>query len=67
MDADAVVLYDEQADIAALGFAVKALTDEGKTVLTLKTVPEKLRYGKLYQFDGREGMLREIHAECGPA
>jgi ATP phosphoribosyltransferase regulatory subunit len=67
VDADAVVLYDEQADVAALSLALKALTDEGKTVLTLKTVPEKLRYGKLYQFDGREGTLREIHAECGPA
>ena len=46
-DVDAVLLYDEDADVAELKNAVAKLTDDGYSVSVQKTAPEKLRYKKL--------------------
>ena len=43
-DVDVLLLYDAQADKAALADAVRTLTGQGKTVSAQKCVPEKLRY-----------------------
>ena len=46
-DVDAVLLYDAKTPVNDVMQAVKALTEEGKTVSAQQTVPEKLRYRTL--------------------
>ncbi len=46
-DVDTVILYNEKDDITVLNNAVKLLTDNGKSVVAQKTVPEKIRYKQL--------------------
>ncbi len=50
-DVDTVLLYDENADAAALSQAVRLLTDSGRSVSAQKAVPEKLRYRQLLRFE----------------
>ncbi len=50
-DADAVVLYDEKTDMAALLRTVKMLSENDKTVLAARKVPEKLRYRQLLKMN----------------
>ncbi|MBQ3064200.1 MAG: ATP phosphoribosyltransferase regulatory subunit [Clostridia bacterium] len=52
-DVDTVVLYDDSADPAALAAFVEAESADGKAVLALGALPEKLRYRTLRKFDGR--------------
>lgn len=61
-DVDTVVVYDENADPAALGAALEALIASGKSVTARPSVPEKLRYRTLLKFDAREGKLYEANA-----
>ena len=49
-DVDALLLYDDGADVAALGRAVAALSREG-SVLAQRAVPEKLKYRRLVRFE----------------
>ncbi|MBE6758155.1 MAG: hypothetical protein E7552_06385 [Ruminococcaceae bacterium] len=53
-DADAVLLYDGGAALAAVQKAVTTLTAEGREVLALSTLPAGLRYQTLYQLNGEE-------------
>lgn len=52
-DVDTVVLYDIHADFSALSSAVRMLTDNGKSVTALKSVPEKLRFRQLLKLNER--------------
>lgn len=52
-DVDTVVLYDKHADFGALSSAVRMLTDNGKSVTALKSVPEKLRFRQLLKLNER--------------
>lgn len=52
-DVDTVVLYDKHADFSALSSAVRMLTDNGKSVTALKSVPEKLRFRQLLKLNER--------------
>ncbi len=61
-DADAVVLYGDDAAPAALFAAIDAMKGEGKSVAAYRTLPPKLRYRELYRFDAKEGMIREANA-----
>lgn len=49
-DVDTVLLYDEDVDVPALSSEVRRLAGEGRSVLALKAVPEKLRYRELLVF-----------------
>ena len=61
-DIDTVLLYDANADTKALHAAVKALTEDGKSVTAQKTVPEKLKYRQLLQFTESGVKLLETNA-----
>ncbi len=61
-DVDAVVLYDEGADLARLSRAIDTLASAGRTVAAHRTLPTKLRYRELLKFDGKEGKLLEANA-----
>lgn len=54
-DMEALVLYDESADPALLGRAVKELRDRGLRVRVERSVPGELRFGQIYRF--RDGAL----------
>lgn len=56
-DVDTVILYDDNADISALGKTVEGFTSLGLRVLATKQCPEKLRYKQLMKFDGREAKI----------
>ena len=49
-DVDAVLLYDDGADVSALTQAIRALTDSGRSVLAQRVVPERLRFRQLLRF-----------------
>ena len=53
LDVDTIVLYDDTADAAALALFVAEQSADGKAVLALREVPEKLRFRTLLKFDGR--------------
>ena len=61
-DVDAVVLYSECADPAALFAAIEAFKGEGTRVAAYREMPDKLRYRGLYRFDEKEGVIREANA-----
>lgn len=48
-DYDALVLYDEKADLAALSAAVNALVADGKRVLAAHSLPEKKTFLACYR------------------
>lgn len=53
-DADVALLYDENADIAALNKAVEALCDQDLTVQLQRKLPEKAKYKKIMRFANGE-------------
>ena len=53
-DADVALLYEENADIAALHKAVETLCAEGHTVQLQRTLPEKAKYKKIMRFANGE-------------
>jgi ATP phosphoribosyltransferase regulatory subunit len=53
---DVLLLYDADTDKMAVAKAVEALTGQGKTVSTQKSIPPKLRYRKLLKLS-KEGSL----------
>jgi len=57
-DADTIVLYSDDADIAALSAKADALTADDRTVLLLKKLPQTLRYRQLLRFEN--GRLQEL-------
>lgn len=54
LDAEALVLYDENADCGKLAAAVKKLSRECGRVRTERTVPAGFRCGAVYRFDGEK-------------
>ena len=50
LDVDTVVLYDDSATPAALAALVEEISADGRAVLALREVPEKLRYRTLLRF-----------------
>ena len=57
-DVDALILYEDGVDEAALIRAAGELTKQGVSVRLERTVPEELRYGRLYRFQA--GALTEV-------
>ena len=60
LDAEALVLYDENADCGKLAAAVKKLSRECGRVRTERVIPEGFRCGAVYRFDGEA--LRPVEA-----
>ncbi len=52
-DVDTVILYDEKTELSALSNTVKMFSENDKTVLALRQVPEKLRYRQLLKMNER--------------
>ncbi len=57
---DAVVLYEEGADLSALHHAVEQLVQSGKRVCAAKSVPENADGAKVYKLDANT--LTEVNA-----
>ncbi len=58
-DVDAVVLYEEDADMAVLEKAVEELRKDGESVSVQRGVPNHLNYRRLLKFDGKEIVSHE--------
>ncbi len=52
-DVDTVILYDEKTELSTLSSTVKMFSENEKTVLALREVPEKLRYRQLLKMNER--------------
>ena len=61
-DTDVVVLYESEADAAAVCRLVNALTEDGNRVTVGKTIPERIRYKKLIRVNGEEVNVIETNA-----
>lgn len=57
-DADALILYSDSSDLAALIRATDVLTAAGIRIRLEKTIPADLRYTTLYRFEN--GSLQEV-------
>ena len=49
-DVDAVLLYDDGADVSALSRELRRLTESGQSAVALRALPKKLRYRTLIRF-----------------
>ena len=58
-DVDTLLIYDRDADVAALSEAVDAIARSGLSVAAQRAVPEKLKYRRLCRFEG--GKVVEQH------
>lgn len=54
-DVDSLILYDETSDLSAIADAVKLFSDNGKTVMVQKSIPEKIKYRQLLKI-GEKGV-----------
>ena len=61
-DVDIVLLYDENSDMAALCEMVGLLTQNGKSVMAQRSVPEKIKYRQLLKLAGKGGEIVENKA-----
>lgn len=61
-DVDTVLIYDDGADVEALHGAIRMLTDSGRSVMALRSVPQKLRYRQLLRFKERGVEIVEANA-----
>lgn len=57
-DVEAVVLYDDRANLGVLSHEVQKLVNSGISVRVEKQIPEELRYNRVYRF--RNGKLEEV-------
>lgn len=60
-DVDAVILYDDKTDPAAMMKAIRMLTNNGTSVTAQKTVPVNLKYRQLLKFKDRGFEILENH------
>ncbi len=60
-DVDTVLLYDENTDVGELMKAVTRLTEDGKSVLAEKTMPEHIRAGQIVRLEMKGGGSVEQH------
>ncbi len=61
-DVDAVILYDEGADVGAISAAVRLMTAGGKRVLATAALPEKLQYKQLLKLQEKGLEILENNA-----
>lgn len=61
-DVDAVILYKDGASLCDITNATDAITAEGKSVLAVSSVPEKLKYRQLYTLQEKGALSLENNA-----
>ena len=61
-DVDTVILYDECADLDALYGMVRMLTESGRSVTALRSIPAKLHYKQLLKLNERGVEILENNA-----
>ena len=61
-DVDAIVLYDENSDLSALSDTVKLLSENGKTVMVQRELPNDIRYKQLLKLNERGVEILENNA-----
>ncbi len=61
-DVDVVLLYNSDSEISAIYDAVSLLTDNGKSVMIQKNVPEKIKYKQLLKLQERGVEIIENNA-----
>lgn len=61
-DVDTVILYNESDDISILNDTVKMLTDNGKSVMAQKCVPDDIKYKQLLKLKDKGVIILETHA-----
>ncbi len=61
-DTDILLLYGDDIEITTLGKEIEKLTNEGKTVVAQRTLPEKIRYRQLVEIDGEGVKVLETNA-----
>ncbi len=61
-DVDAVILYQNDNDTKTLNDAIKMLTDNGKSVMAQRAIPEKIKYKQLLKIHDKGVEIIENHA-----
>ena len=61
-DVDAIVLYDENSDLSALSDTVNLLSENGKTVMVQRAIPQDVRYKQLLKLNERGVEILENNA-----
>ncbi|MBE7012167.1 MAG: hypothetical protein E7415_05790 [Ruminococcaceae bacterium] len=61
-DVDSVILYNEATSLSDLRSAVDMLTENGKSVIALKTIPENLKYNQLFKLQEKGALTSENNA-----
>ena len=61
-DVDAIVLYDAKSDLSALSDTVKLLSENGKTVMVQRELPDDIRYKQLLKLNERGVEILENNA-----
>ena len=61
-DVDTVILYSEEDSIASLNNAIKMMSDNGKSVMVQKAVPEDIKYKQLLKLKDEGVIIIENHA-----
>ncbi len=61
-DVDTVILYDETSDIKTIADAVRMMNVSGKSVVTQKAIPAKLKYKQLLKVNGKGVEIIENNA-----
>jgi ATP phosphoribosyltransferase regulatory subunit len=57
-DTDILLIYDEDEDLERISKTIRELSDDGKSVMAQRCVPEKLRYKKLVKLE--KGWVKTI-------
>ena len=61
-DIDSILIYDDSSDLNKINDTVKLLSDNGKSVMVLKSVPEGLKYKQLLRLNEKGVEIIENNA-----
>ena len=61
-DVETVILYDDMSDLKVVSDAVKMMTVSGKSVMTQREIPSKLKYKQLIKVNGKGVEIVENNA-----
>ena len=61
-DVDSLILYDEKSDLGAIADAVNIFSDNGKSVMVQKNIPEKIKYRQLLKIGEKGVEILETNA-----
>lgn len=61
-DVDTIILYSEDDDVESLNNAIKMMSENGKSVMAQKAVPEDIKYKQLLKLKDKGVVIIENHA-----